>query len=177
MASHDHGIAEFRFCPRCGERMKPAEVDGRSRPRCAACGFVHFANPGVGAAVVLRDGAGRILLVRRGPGATRSGLWCVPAGYVDAGEDVRDAAARELREETGLVAEVGEVLQVASNRHDPAKPTVGIWFAGTITGGDLAPGDDADEAGWFPIDDPPPLAFPTDAELLARLRAGDRGRP
>ena len=46
----------------------------------------------------------------------------------------------------GLVAEIGEVVWVASNFHDPAKLTVGIWFAGVVTGGSLQAGDDAEEA-------------------------------
>jgi 8-oxo-dGTP diphosphatase len=140
---------------------------------CPACGFVHWRNPGVGAAVVLRDEAGRILLIRRAPGATRSGLWAVPAGFVDYGEEVREAAAREMREETGLDVSVGRPLFVASNFHDPAKLTVGIWFAGEVAGGSLEAGDDADDAAWFPLDDLPPLAFETDVALIDLLRAGE----
>jgi 8-oxo-dGTP diphosphatase len=138
--------------------------------RCPECGFVHWRNPGVGAAVIIMDEDGRILLVRRGPEATRSGLWSVPAGFVTYGEDVREAAARELEEETGLTAEIGAVVHVASNFHDPEKLTVGVWFAGTVTGGTLQAGDDADDAAFFDLDDLPPLAFETDVGLFERLR-------
>lgn len=123
--------------------------------------------------MVIRDDGDRILLVRRAPGASRAGLWSVPAGFVTYGEEIREAAARELREETGLVAAVGEVLHVASNFHDPAKLTVGVWFAGTVTGGSLQAGDDADDARFFSLDDLPPLAFETDVELFERLRTND----
>jgi ADP-ribose pyrophosphatase YjhB (NUDIX family) len=75
-----------------------------------------------------------------------------------------------MREETGLVVEVGEAVFVASNFHDPGKLTVGIWFAGTVTGGTLEAGDDADDAGYFPLDELPPLAFETDVALLDSLR-------
>lgn len=169
--SHDHGDwpGEFIYCPRCGTEMESAFVQGTTRRQCPACGFVHFRNPGVGAAVVIFDDLGRLLMVRRGPTATRSGFWSIPAGYVEYGEDVRAAAARELQEETGLIADIGDVVHVASNFHDPAKLTVGIWFDGLVTGGDLKAGDDADEVGWFAIDSLPPLAFETDEALITRL--------
>jgi len=122
----------------------------------------------VGVAGVVIDDA-RLLLVKRGPTATRSGLWCIPCGFLDYGEEVRAGAAREVVEETGLEVEVGRVLWVASNFHDPAKLTVGIWFDATVVGGELRAGDDAVEAGFFPLDDLPDLAFETDAELIASL--------
>ena len=137
---------------------------------CPTCGYVHFRDPGVGAAVLLTE-ADRVLLVRRGPGATRSGRWCIPCGFVDYGEDVAEAAAREVLEETGLTVEVGEPIFVRSNFHDPAKLTVGIWFSGRIVAGTPAAGDDASEVGWFDVAELPDLAFETDAELL-RLRFG-----
>jgi ADP-ribose pyrophosphatase YjhB (NUDIX family) len=147
----------------------------RSRPTCPACGFVFFANPGVGAACVIRDGAGRVLLVRRSPGQWGAGTWCLPCGFVEWGEDVRIAAARETREETGLEVRIGEVLQVASNFHDPERPTIGVWFAATPVDAGVppAPGDDADAVGWFDPAAPPPLAFPSDRALLARLGGHD----
>ena len=93
----------------------------------------------------------------------------MPAGFVEYGEDIRDAAARELLEETGLVAQIGAVVFVASNFHDPGKLTVGVWFDATVTGGRLQAGDDAAEARFFSLDDLPPLAFRTDRELFEQL--------
>src|SRR6185295_13524821 len=107
------------------------------------------------------------------PGQFGAGLWCIPCGYVDWGEDLRDAAAREVLEEAGVEAALGDVVQVAVNRHDPARPTVGIWFAARLVDPHAKPvaGDDAVAVGWFDPAVPPPLAFPTDAALLARLSA------
>lgn len=138
---------------------------------CLECGWVHFRNPAVGAAVLVRDDDGRVLLVQRGPNSSRAGLWCIPCGFVDYGEDVRGAAARELLEETGLEADIGGVVQVMSNFHDPTKLSVGIWFEGVVTGGVLAAGDDAVDAAWFPLGALPELAFETDVALLTRLGA------
>lgn len=160
---------EYTFCPWCGSELAMALESGKPRASCPSCSFVHFRNPGVGAAVVIIDTVGRILMVKRAKGASRAGYWSVPAGFVDYGEDVRQAARRELLEETGLIAEIGDVLHVASNFHDPNKLTVGIWFAGLVTGGVLQAGDDAEEAGYFHLDALPPLAFETDREFLQGL--------
>ncbi len=160
---------EFVFCPMCAGRLAPREVGGRVRMACPSCGWVHYRDPGIGAAVVVFDDRGWVLLVRRGPRSSRAGAWSLPAGYVDYGEDIREAAARELREETGLVAEIGDVVWVSTNFHDPAKVTVGVWFEATVTGGTLTAGDDAVEARYFPPDGLPNLAFPADAEVIAAL--------
>ncbi len=171
---HEHGWpGEYTYCPMCAAPLERALVGDGPRMRCSACGFVHWRNPGVGAAVVIRDVEGRILLVKRAPGATRAGLWSIPAGFVNYGEEIREAAARELEEETGLIADIGAPIYVASNFHDPAKLTVGIWFEGTVTGGELQAGDDAEAAAFFPLDALPPLAFETDVELFDRLRQND----
>lgn len=156
------------FCDRCAARLLVASADGRPRRHCPGCGRIVYRNPAVGVAVVLRDGR-YVLLGRRARGRY-AGLWCVPCGYVEWDEDVRAAASRELREETGLEVRVGAVLAVHSNFHDRARQTVGVWFSGEIVGGTLVPGDDLDALAYLPLDAPPPLAFPTDAEVLATLR-------
>lgn len=101
---------EFTFCPHCGASLRVGSIGAKRRRLCPDCGFVHFRNPAVGAAVVVRDDQGRVLLVRRGESVSRTGFWSVPAGFVDYGEEVRAAAARELREETGLEAGTLEPL-------------------------------------------------------------------
>jgi ADP-ribose pyrophosphatase YjhB (NUDIX family) len=162
---------DWCWCPRCGKPLVPVERGGIGRPGCVACGFVFFANPGLGAAAVIGDAAGRVLLVQRGPRQFGAGRWCFPCGFVEWGEDVRAAAAREALEEAGVRVTIGDVLQVASNFHDPKRPSIGVWFAAMLADAGAAPvaGDDAVAAGWFEPANPPPLAFPTDAELLARL--------
>lgn len=131
---------------------------------------------GVGVAAVIRDSSERVLLVQRGPGHFGAGLWCLPCGYVDWGEDPRDAAAREALEETGVAVEIGDVVQVAVNRHDLDRPTVGIWFAARLVDPRLEPraGDDAVAVGWHDPTEPPALAFPTDAAVIAGLAAQRR---
>ena len=119
--------------------------------------------------MILLEGR-RVLLGRRARGAYE-GHWCIPCGYVEWGEEVREAACREFFEETGLQVEIGPVYAVHSNFHDPESLTVGIWFRGTVCGGALVAGDDLDAVDYFPLDAlPEPLAFPTDRLVLDQLR-------
>lgn len=73
-------------------------------------------------AVIVRDGA--ILLSRLAQRVTKDELWTLPGGGLDHGEDPQDAVVREVREETGLEAEVGDVARVYS-AHLP-----GVWRDG-----------------------------------------------
>jgi ADP-ribose pyrophosphatase YjhB (NUDIX family) len=63
-------------------------------------------------AVIIRDG--QILLSRLAPHVSREGLWTLPGGGLDHGEDPRDAVVREVHEETGLDVHVGETAHVYS---------------------------------------------------------------
>src|SRR5262249_41033574 len=150
---------DWAWCPACRGQIVRVTRGGRRRPTCSAWGFVFFARPGVGAAAVVRDGGGRVLLVQRGPGRHGAGAWCLPCGFVEWGEDVRAAAAREAREEAGVEVEIGDVLQVASNFHDPEQPTIGVWFAAAPVDVATQPvaGDDAVAVRWVDVGAPPPL--------------------
>ncbi|EGD53742.1 NUDIX hydrolase [Gordonia neofelifaecis] len=104
--------------------------------------------PVLAAGAVIVDDAGRILMVKRGHDPER-GCWSVPGGHVEIGETTAEAAAREVLEETGLRVEIGAELWCATIDYPGDRSYEIHDFAATIVGGDLRPGDDADDARWM----------------------------
>lgn len=157
-------LDEINYCVRCGERLALAERFGRLRPFCPACGWIYFADPKVAAAALIEQD-GQVLLARRTNDPQR-GLWTLPAGFVDAGEDPRRAVEREVFEETGLVGRVTGLLDVLYGQEHPRGAHILIVYRLEVTGGVLRPGDDVDQVGFYPRDDLPPLAFQTTYKIL-----------
>jgi 8-oxo-dGTP diphosphatase len=160
-----------RYCSSCGGALGKKAVGHPPVERlvCGRCDRIVYRNPAVGVAVVVTDDD-RILLGRRARGPY-AGRWCIPCGYVEWDEDVRAAARREMTEETGVEVEIGAVAAVHSNFHDRSRQTVGVWFFGRVVGGTPCAGDDLDQVDYFPLGQPPPLAFPTDRLVIDHLRA------
>ncbi len=160
-----------KFCASCGTRLAIREHEGRKQPVCPTCGRVVYYDPKLAAACVIeRDG--QTLMVRRAV-QTGYGLWSMPGGYVDRGEPVEAAAAREVVEETGLMVEVGLLIGLFS---DAGNPVVVAAYSATEVGGILAPGPESLDVGFFPIDDLPPLAFPRDEQIIRRWQQMRNGR-
>jgi ADP-ribose pyrophosphatase YjhB (NUDIX family) len=105
-------------------------------------------------------------LVRRANEPFR-GLWTLPAGFVNGGEDPAEAAARECLEETGLSVHVTGVVDVIAGREHERGADFIIVYLAKIVSGVLAPADDADAVDWFSHDQLPPLAFKATQKVLA----------
>ncbi|PKN19995.1 MAG: NUDIX hydrolase [Deltaproteobacteria bacterium HGW-Deltaproteobacteria-6] len=109
---------------------------------------------GVGA-MVFKDN--KILLVKRGVEPNR-GRWAIPGGMLKLGETMRECAAREILEETGVTVAVGDCIYVTDliERDEAGKIKfhfVVVDFTALYVAGEPKGADDAQEAGWFaPVD-------------------------
>lgn len=124
-------------------------------------------------AVVLApiDRRWHVLLIERGR-EPFTGTWALPGGFVDMDETLATSALRELEEETGMTGVVLEQLQTfGTPGRDPRGRTISVVYIG-VTAADaheVEGRDDAADARWYPLDDPPALAFDHD-EVLAVAR-------
>jgi len=119
------------------------------------------------AACLVRDGAGRVLLIRH----HRRG-WEMPQGRVEEGEGLLEALQREVHEETGVVISPGPLAAVWSRTSPPAALIMG--FLGSYREGELQPSDETPEVAWFlPAQALEQVGHPVMRERLATLMAYD----
>ena len=107
----------MNFCSNCGARVVLRVPDDDERPRfvCEQCRTIHYQNPRIVAGCI-PEKKGRVLLCRRAI-EPRAGFWTLPAGYMENGETVSEAAAREALEETGARVEITELFTVLNLVH------------------------------------------------------------
>ncbi|MCJ7700330.1 MAG: NUDIX hydrolase [Anaerolineales bacterium] len=160
-------VEEVKYCPRCGTKLTSQEKMGKIRPVCPQCDWIFFPDPKVAAGVVVQR-EGKVLLARRAHNPYR-GRWTLPVGFVDAGEDPARAAERECREETGLEVRVKSLLDVFSGQEHPRGAHILLVYRAEILAGELRPGDDASEIGFFAKNELPPLAFNNTHHILERF--------
>ncbi|HEY3061623.1 MAG TPA: NUDIX hydrolase [Chloroflexota bacterium] len=160
-------MSDVRFCSACGAPAIEREIDHYVRSVCTGCGKILYRNPAPAAGcLVEHDGA--VLLARRKFEPWR-GLWYIPSGFVEYGDDVEDTARREIREETGLAVELGPLFGVYSYFDDPRQDGIIILYRAVVVGGALEAGDDAAEVAFFAARALPPaeqIGFATHRRAL-----------
>src|SRR5215207_7870929 len=123
----------------------------------------------IGAVAIIRDGGGRILLVRQT--YHRAGVrWAAPGGWLAHGENPRQAAARETFEETGLRVAVGRVLEIGSGPYREVSLAFECRVIGNVDDGGFRTSIETDRIGYFSPSDLPPMTVET-CRLLERAMA------
>lgn len=126
---------------------------------CVLCTRIVYENPKVLVMSLITFGA-RLLLVRRAT-APQAGLWAPPAGFVELGETMHAAAAREVREEAGVLIAPDELdLHVVSNL--PLIGEIYVCFRGVTKSDEVRAGQECDDSRFFAHDEIPwgRLAYP-----------------
>jgi len=150
------------FCIECGTALEQRQTFGRARPVCPSCGHTHFEDPKVAVGVVAeRDGA--ILMTQRNH-EPKLGAWSFPSGFVDAYENVEDAAVREAWEETGVRVRILALLGVYQ---EPKSRVVYLAYAAAAEPGALVCGDECLDVRFIPADALPEPAFHHDTAIMA----------
>ncbi len=153
------------YCPYCGEPVVQRHMEGKIRDFCMECSNVFYENPLPVACSIVVNEDREVLLVKRGKDPYK-GMWCLPIGFAEADEEVKDAALRELKEEAGVEGEIVRLVDV---------DTVDNYYYGSLAivtyevrhaGGTPTPGDDAEETRFFPVLELPPLAWSSNEKAL-----------
>jgi len=154
----------IKYCPQCATPLIPHLHSGKLRLVCPNCGWVYFSDPKVAVLILIRKDT-QVLLVQRiyDP---HKGDWTLPSGFVDGGEDPKTAAKRECLEETGLVVSDLSLLDVIFSQEYPRGASILLLYQAQAYSGELRPGDDAGQVGFFPMDNLPPLAFLSTRHIL-----------
>jgi ADP-ribose pyrophosphatase YjhB (NUDIX family) len=132
--------------------------DDKERRICRNCDFIDYQNPRIVAGAVVRAKNNQILLCKRAI-EPRRGYWTLPAGYMELGETVEQAAMREAKEEACAAIEIDQLLATYSVARIGQ---VHIMFTARLVS-DIAVGPESEEVGLFDWKDIPwsQLAFPT----------------
>lgn len=155
-----------RYCSRCGSEVVVRFEEGRDREVCPACETIFYRNPlPVVESVVLNERR-EVLLVKRAR-EPQQGMWCLPMGFAEVEESIREAALRELEEEAGITGEVRYLLHADSYKSPHYGDLLIISFEVSKTGGEEKAGDDAQDVGYFAVDALPPLAFRSNDRAVA----------
>jgi molybdenum cofactor cytidylyltransferase len=151
-----------RYCQRCGGELRAEQRQGRLRPVCPICNFTAFHDPKIAVATIVEID-GRIVMQRRAVDPGR-GKWSFPSGFVDRGEPLRLAAAREVEEEVGIRVDQLELLDVYSEAGETVALVV---FHGRADGQLPEAREESLDVALADPDDLPELAFPRDSRIIA----------
>jgi ADP-ribose pyrophosphatase YjhB (NUDIX family) len=157
----------LNFCSNCGSPVETKIPPGDHLPRfvCTSCNMVHYKNPLLVLGCV-PEWENKILLCKRAI-EPRRGFWTVPAGFMENGETMQAAAARECHEEALATVEVGSLLAIVNVTR---ANQVHVMFRAKLLKPEFAPGPESLEVGLYEESEVPwaDLAFASGEYALRR---------
>lgn len=154
------------YCPYCGQKLTRRPESDIERDYCNECNEFFYDNPlPVASAIVVTNR--EILLVKRKFDPYK-GMWCLPSGFAETGESIESAALRELHEETGIRGKIIDFVCADSIYNNSYGDLIFITYEIEWIKNQLAAGDDAVEARFFPLNEIPDLAFESNTKAINR---------
>ena len=164
----------MNFCSCCGEKvdLKIPEGDNRLRHVCESCGVIHYQNPKIVTGCI-PEWENKVLLCRRSI-EPRSGLWTLPAGFMENEETNMEGAAREAMEEAN--ADIRE-MNLFCMFSIPHINQIYTMYRGVLHQGFAKAGDESEEVSLYDENEIPweAMAFPVVIETL-KLYFNDRSK-
>lgn len=144
----------MKFCIQCGQTLQLVTPPGDHQLRlwCAACGYIHYENPKILVSCIAHY-QNKVLWMRRAQ-PPRQGLWSIPSGFMERGETLSQAAARELFEETRVIIKP-EALSLYIVGTITSISEVYVVFHGALDSPDYGVGEESLEVGLFGEEDAP----------------------
>ncbi|MGH8244876.1 MAG: NUDIX hydrolase [Gammaproteobacteria bacterium] len=163
----------MKHCMQCGAALvvEIPPADNRPRHVCPRCKTVHYQNPRIVAGCI-PEWQGGVLLCKRSI-EPRSGLWTLPAGFMEMGETTVQAAARETLEEANARVQIGELYTVINLPHINQ---VYMMYRSRLLDLNFSPGSESEDVALFDPEEIPwdRLAFPTIIHTLGFFREDRR---
>ena len=139
----------MNYCGDCGAALaRGPDTSGYVRKYCAACGWSWYDPPTPVTLVLVTTDEGDVVYCRKQ--SFPLGRWSVVSGFIPRGERAEVTALREIKEETGLDAEI--VRFMGTHVYDGRPDQIVIAFHARVTGGTPQAGDDVDEIDIAPPD-------------------------
>ncbi len=160
-------LPPINFCSQCGKEVEQRIPQGETLTRavCPSCQTIHYQNPKMVAGCI-PEWNDQILLCRRAI-EPRLGFWTFPAGFMELGESIEEAAARETLEEAQAHVAIHSLFALFSLPH---VSQVYVVYRAVLQDLNFGPGEESLDVQLMPIEAIPwdHLAFPVIRETLDR---------
>lgn len=164
---------DYRYCPFCGQILKTKIEEGKNRLYCPDNHWTFYPAVAQSSAVVIIN-KDQVLLVKR-KREPYQGSWMFPAGFVKYGEHPKEAAIREILEETGLKVTAVKLIDIFQSDDDPRSLGHLIFFFITKLNGEVnlsnGDSDENSDLRWFPINQLPPVRWHSHQIIASKIKS------
>jgi NAD+ diphosphatase len=142
-------IMKFLYCPICGRKLEEKySYDEGGVPYCPVDDVMYFDTPKPCIIVAVVKDNRRVLMLKQS--YTFKGSKVLVSGYVSNGEEIEETVLREIKEETGIIANNSKYL---GSYYLKSKEIVMLTFMAKYEGGEIVKSEEVDWAGWSDIED------------------------